>query len=425
MYCRYLTNLPKTFVRPLRAKAPIAAASLVAVVLPLLAFTLNGCAKSEAGGGSMAFPPASVRVGQAKSALITDASVFTGSVVSRESVALMPQIDGHITKIFVQAGEDVKKGQTVLEISPEHQQASVRSVVAAQDSAEEDLGNARHTLKALEATRASKVSALKLAEANYDRYSKLRANGAVSQEEQDTRENTLEQCKSELVTIDAQIHAQESSVRRMEKNLKMSGANVEVQKSQLDYYTIKAPFAGTIGDVPVKIGDYVNAQTRLTTVTQNKPLEIYVQVPVEKSTQVKKNMPIELLDSENKKIGISTVFFIAPSVATDSQTILVKSRFGNEKDQLRADQQVRARVIWETKQGVLIPTEAVSHQSGQDFVFLEGSKGGKPVAQQLPVQLGAIEGSEYQVLQGLKPGQKIIVSGIQNLSDGAPINPAM
>jgi RND family efflux transporter MFP subunit len=280
-------------------------------------------------------------------------------------------------------------------------------------------------LKALEATRASKVSALKLAEANYDRYSKLRANGAVSQEEQDTRENTLEQCKSELVTIDAQIHAQESSVRRMEKNLKMSGANVEVQKSQLDYYTIKAPFAGTIGDVPVKIGDYVNAQTRLTTVTQNKPLEIYVQVPVEKSTQVKKNMPIELLDSENKKIGISTVFFIAPSVATDSQTILVKSRFGNEKDQLRADQQVRARVIWETKQGVLIPTEAVSHQSGQDFVFLEGSKGGKPVAQQLPVQLGAIEGSEYQVLQGLKPGQKIIVSGIQNLSDGAPINPAM
>jgi hypothetical protein len=86
MYCRYLTNLPKTFVRPLRAKAPIAAASLVAVVLPLLAFTLNGCAKSEAGGGSMAFPPASVRVGQAKSALITDASVFTGSVVSRESV---------------------------------------------------------------------------------------------------------------------------------------------------------------------------------------------------------------------------------------------------------------------------------------------------------------------------------------------------
>lgn len=211
----------------------------------------------------------------------------------------------------------------------------------------------------------------------------------------------------------------------MEKNLKVSGANVDLQKSQLDYYTIKSPFAGVIGDVPVKIGDYVNSQTRLTTVTQNKPLEIYVSVPVEKLSQIKKNMPIELLDSNNEKIGTSTVFFISPNVATDSQTILVKARFGNEKEQLRADQQVRARVIWQTKQGVLIPTEAVSHQSGQDFVFLEGTKGGKPVAQQLPVQLGAIEGSEYQVLQGLKPGQRIIVSGIQNLSDGAPINPAM
>lgn len=426
MFCRFLPHLPKSFVSSRNEKAKLAATFVLTAVFPLIALSLSGCAKSDVGaGGGMVFPPASVKVGEAKSALITDSSVFTGSVVSRSSVALMPQVDGHVTKIFVQAGADVKKGQAVLEISPEHQQASVRSVVAAEDSAQEDLGNAKHTLKALEATRAAKVSALKLAESNLDRYSKLRANGAVSQEELDTRENTFETCKSDLVTIDAQIQAQQSAVRRMEKNLKVSGANVDLQKSQLDYYTIKSPFAGVIGDVPVKIGDYVNSQTRLTTVTQNKPLEIYVSVPVEKLSQIKKNMPIELLDSNNEKIGTSTVFFISPNVATDSQTILVKARFGNEKEQLRADQQVRARVIWQTKQGVLIPTEAVSHQSGQDFVFLEGTKGGKPVAQQLPVQLGAIEGSEYQVLQGLKPGQRIIVSGIQNLSDGAPINPAM
>jgi RND family efflux transporter MFP subunit len=207
--------------------------------------------------------------------------------------------------------------------------------------------------------------------------------------------------------------------------LKQSGANVDQQKTQLQYYTIRAPFDGVLGDIPTKIGDYVNTQSRLASVTQNRPLEVYVSIPIEKSHHVKLNMPIELLDSDNKQFGISNVFFIAPNVAADSQTLLVKARFGNEKNQLRADQQVRARVIWQKKQGVLIPTEAVSHQSGQDFVFLESTKEGKPVARQLPVELGAIEGSKYQVLKGLKPGQKIIISGIQNLSDGSPISPTI
>ena len=385
----------------------------------------SGCSKSESAPASQSYPPASVKVGSAKSALITDSSVYTGSVVSRQSVAMMPQVDGHITHIFAQAGQPVKKGQSIMEISPEHQQASVRSVVAAQDSAQEDLTNARHTLKAYEATRTAKVSALGLAQANHERYTKLRVSGAVSQEELDTRENNLEAAKSDLVTIDAQIQAQQSLVRRMEKMLKLSGANVDQQKADLQYYTIKAPFDGVVGDIPTKVGDYVNTQSHLTTVTQNRPLEIYVSIPIEKSSLLKKNMPIELLDSENKQFGVSNVFFIAPNVATDSQTVLIKSSYSNEKDQLRADQQVRARVIWQKRTGVLIPTEAVSHQSGQDFVFLEGTKEGKPVAQQLPVLLGAIEGSEYQVLKGLKPGQKIIISGIQNLSDGAPISPTM
>jgi multidrug efflux pump subunit AcrA (membrane-fusion protein) len=391
----------------------------------LIAGMLSGCSKTESAPGSMAFPPAQVKVSEAKSALITDSSVYTGSVVSRQSIVLMPQVDGHVTHIFANAGQEMKMGQPILEISPENQKASVQSVEASKESAQEDLVNAKHTLNSYEAMRTARVSAHRLAAANYDRYEKLHQSGVVSLEDMETRLNTFEGAKSDLISIDAQIQAQRSSVRRMEKMLAASGANVAQQRAQLQYYTIKAPFNGVLGDIPSKVGDYVNTSSHLSTITQNRPLEIYVSIPIEKAKQVKLNMPIELLDSADKMIGLSKVFFIAPSVAVDSQTLLVKSQFGNEHDELRADQQVRAKVIWNKKQGVLIPTEAVSHQSGQDFVFLEGTKSGKPVAQQLPVQLGAIEGSQYQVLQGLKAGQKIIVSGIQNLSDGAPISPTI
>jgi multidrug efflux pump subunit AcrA (membrane-fusion protein) len=387
--------------------------------------TLTGCAKTESAPAAMAFPPAQVKVSEAKSALITDSSVYTGAVVSRQSVVLTPQVDGHVTRIFADAGQQLKLGQPILEINPENQTASVRGVEAARESAIEDLANAKHTLNSYEAMKTARVSAHKLATANYDRYDKLHQAGVVSKEDMETRLNALEGAKSDLVSIDAQIQAQQSTVKRMEKMLTQSGANVAQQKVQLQYYTIRAPFDGVLGDVPAKVGEYVNTSTRLSTIHQNRPLEIYVSVPIEKAKQIKMNMPIELLDSNDKKIGLSRVFFIAPNVPADSQMLLVKSQFGNEHDELRADQQVRAKVIWNKKQGVLIPTEAVSHQSGQDFVFLEGSKSGKPVAQQLPVQLGAIEGSQYQVLQGLKAGQKIVVSGIQNLSDGAPISPTI
>jgi multidrug efflux pump subunit AcrA (membrane-fusion protein) len=73
--------------------------------------------------------------------------------------------------------------------------------------------------------------------------------------------------------------------------------------------------------------------------------------------------------------------------------------------------------------GLLIPTAAVSRMAGQNFVFVaETDEQSKAlVARQKPVKLGKIQGNSYQVLQGLKPGEKLVVSGIQNLSDKLPI----
>jgi multidrug efflux pump subunit AcrA (membrane-fusion protein) len=132
-------------------------------------------------------------------------------------------------------------------------------------------------------------------------------------------------------------------------------------------------------------------------------------------------MPVELLDSKGNLIGQSKVFFVSPNVTSDSQTVLVKSRFANEKSELRCDQTVNARVIWFKRSGVMIPTESVSHQSGQDFVFVAQDAGPGMVAKQTPIELGAIEGNKYQVLKGLVPGDKIVTSGIQNLADGVAI----
>jgi multidrug efflux pump subunit AcrA (membrane-fusion protein) len=90
---------------------------------------------------------------------------------------------------------------------------------------------------------------------------------------------------------------------------------------------------------------------------------------------------------------------------------------------LRNQQLVNARVIWSTAPAPVVPVLAVSLVGGQTFVFLASPKGDGYIAHQVPVQLGETVGNTYPVLGGLKPGDKVITSGLQFLQEGAPVKP--
>jgi multidrug efflux pump subunit AcrA (membrane-fusion protein) len=117
----------------------------------------------------------------------------------------------------------------------------------------------------------------------------------------------------------------------------------------------------------------------------------------------------------------SRVTFVSPQVDTATQSVLVKAAIDHAKGVLRSSQFVRARVIWKSEPGLLIPVTAVSRVSGQYFVFVAEAKDKGTVARQRPVRLGSIVGNDYVVLDGIKPGDLLIVSGTQNLADGAPV----
>jgi multidrug efflux pump subunit AcrA (membrane-fusion protein) len=84
---------------------------------------------------------------------------------------------------------------------------------------------------------------------------------------------------------------------------------------------------------------------------------------------------------------------------------------------------VRARVIWRTEQALTIPVVAVLRIGGQYFCFVAEQSGQGTVARQRPIQLGELHGNDYVVTGGLKAGDRIIVSGVQKLGDGAPVRP--
>ncbi len=204
-------------------------------------------------------------------------------------------------------------------------------------------------------------------------------------------------------------------------------ASIATRKSleqQLDYYRVKAPFDGIIGDVPVHQGDYVTPTTMLTTVDENRDLEAYIYVPTDRASEVHMGLPVQLLDADGKPIESSKVDFLSPQVDTQLQGILLKAPVHSSLLQFRSAQLIKARIIWKTAPMPVIPVLAVSRQGGQSFVFVAQPQGdGHFAAHQVSVVLGETVGNSYSVASGLKPGDKVIVSRTQFLVDNMPVMP--
>jgi RND family efflux transporter MFP subunit len=367
-----------------------------------------------------------VKLSAVQTGTIENSTEYIATLESRRSVNLQPRVQGQVAQIFVRSGDPVTAGAAIMQIDARQQQAAVTSSSAAGQVAKAQLENTRATLKSLAAERLGKVADVQLNEQEYKRYSELVAEGAVSRQTVDLYANRLATAKAELGAIDSRIQAQKATISQAEKSLVQADANVRQQQVQLQYYNITAPFGGTVGNIPVKVGDVVNMSTQLATITQNRPLEVNIPIPLERGSQLRQGLPVELINAQGQTLTTSKVFFISPNITNNSQSILVKALYDNSTSQLRADQQIRAKVIWDQRSGVLIPTTAVSRIAGENFVFVaqtETSPQGNSqlIAKQKRVKLGDIKGNEYQVIEGLKADEKLIVSGVQNLRDGLPI----
>jgi RND family efflux transporter MFP subunit len=203
-------------------------------------------------------------------------------------------------------------------------------------------------------------------------------------------------------------------------------AGTATQQQQLAYYQIRAPFAGIVGDIPVHVGDYVTQanipSTVLTTVDDPSGLEAYIYIPAERLSEVKLGLPVDILDTTGNVLAKSKVTFVSPQVDNGIQGILVKAEVPAGSP-VKNQQVVNARVTWNTSPKTTVPVLAVTQIGGQSFVYVAQPKGQGYTAHQVPVTLGETLGNSYPVLAGLKEGDQVIVSGLQFIGEGAPVQP--
>jgi RND family efflux transporter MFP subunit len=353
---------------------------LLALLTPVIGCGGEGAAGAAGSPGAAAGPMAmGVEAVTLTLRPVEDMTEYIATVKSRRSTTIQPEVEGLVTAITARPGQRVARGTPLMQIDAGRQQAAVAN---------------------LESVRAAREAEVQWARQQADRQKKLFDAGAVSQQE-------AEQAAIAVRTSEAQLKAIEAQIRE--------------QQMELAYFRVTAPTAGIVGDIPVRVGDRVTRSTVLTTVDDNAGLELYINVPVGQATRLKSGLEVRIVDDAGKQVAASHLNFVSPSVDTATQSVLVKSPLANNAP-FRTDQFVRTHLIWSTSPSLTVPLVAVTRINGQHFVYVvEKGDNGATVARQRAVSLGSMVGNDYVVESGLKPGELLVVSGVQKIGEGMPV----
>lgn len=465
--------------------------------------TSNASKAASAAGAEAAQRAIPVKLATVETQPVQESSEFIGSLEASLSVPIKPQVQGRITQIFVKEGTRVQQGQVIISLQSDDVQAQLRQKQAGLEQAQANLaelkagtrrevvlqakaqlaqaqakyqdavsGSLPQQIQQAEAQVNSAQSDLVLAQARATRYQQLTKEGATSQDSLDeyvknkgsaeatlvAAQKNLEQLRksrtANIQQLGAALEQQKQNYQQQvngnrpediaqgRSQVSQAAAQVQSAEVQVQYTKVLAPFTGIVGNIPVRVGQYVGQGDHLTTLTKNDSLELNISIPLNQARKLRLGLPVQILDVQGQPTARGKISFISPNASSDSQTVLVKANFGNSRNRLLNLQSLQTKVIWNEHRGILIPVTAVSRLGGETFVFVAGAPTEKPkseapqekpkaqtlapslVAQQKSVKLGAIEGNNYQVIEGLKAGDKIVVSGILSLTNGAPITPA-
>ena len=330
-------------------------------------------------------PPAPVVVAAAET---RDVPVYldeVGKCVAREVVAIQPQVSGRITQLHFKDGGDVRKGDLLFTIDPRPFEAQLHATQA-------DLARAG--------------AALNLARSQWTRAETLIATKAISQEEYDTRKN---------------------SVELTEAQVRQATAAVESARLNLEYCSMRSPIDGRAGHRLVDVGNVVTANTTtLLTIERLDPIYADFTVAQNDLTAVQKNMKlgdlkveVRLPDEPGRMIE-GNLTFLDNAVQDATGTVTLRATVNNAEHRLWPGRFVRVRLLLSTIRGaVLVPAVAPQLSGKGPFVYVVKADA---TAEMRPVKTGQRQGDFLVIEQGIKPGEKVVVSGQLGVTPGGKVH---
>jgi multidrug efflux system membrane fusion protein len=311
-----------------------------------------------------------------------------GTAQPYDTVTVRSRVDGEVVKIAFKQGQMVKEGDILVQIDPRPYQAALDQALSKKAQDEANLKNAQLDLK---------------------RYGTLAEKDFASRQQLDT---------------------QQASVDQLNAQIKGDQAAIDNAQTQVSYTTIRSPLSGNAGFRLVDPGNIVHASdtTGIVTIVKLQPISVVFTAPEEDVPEINKalaadTVPVTALSSDGlKTLSQGELALVNNEVDQASGTIRMKATFANADNVLWPGLSVSTRLLVDTlKQVTVVPQDAVQHGPNGLYAFVVG---GGNKAELRDIKVGQEGSGQAVVLQGLSPGEKVVIAGQYRLQQGSLVQPS-
>lgn len=371
------------------------------LIIAIATVALFACKASADNGGGHQMPPPALPVFAVTSRPATTYQEYTASLEGSRDIEVRPQVDGYLTRIYVDEGAHVNKGQLLFKIDP---QPYVEQL---------------NTANALYA--AAKAS-LESAEINVNKLVPLVQANVIS---------------------DVQLKSAQAAYNAAKANVAQAAAGVQSAKINVGYTNVTAPASGYVGKLPLKTGSLVGKSTDepLTVLSETKDIHAYFSMSEVNFLQFKDQFPGNTIEQKIKQMAPVELVLATDSVYTEkgkvelaegqfnktTGTINFRATFPNTQGVLRSGNTGKIRIARDLGNTIVIPQEATFEIQDKTFVYTVADSN-KILTK--PITISGRTTNYYYVSNGINAGEKIILSSqstllMGGLRDGMPITPQM
>jgi HlyD family secretion protein len=425
--------------------------------LLLAAALVAGCGK-KAKEEKKTQPAVPVALATVSVGSMVESVPVTGTLRALNEAALRPQISARVTNVAVREGDAVTQGQVVVTLDQTDFLNQVRQAQAALDTAQAAQGAARAQWQA--ATRRLQVlqagarneeramarsrleqaeSALKQADANLARRKKLFAAGAISREDLDASQTADDAARTTRDSVQQsleltlsgprpeEIQASQSEVAAARKQIESAQASVQQAKAGLSraqevlgYTVVRAPLSGVVWERKIEPGEIASPSgDPMLRVADLSSVYLEATVSGRLASQVQAGQSVHLtFRGEGSSRYEGTVLKLVPVADPLSRDFIARITIPKLANLTRPGLYAEGQIVVKQRQSVpIVPKEGVVERNGRSAVFvIEGD-----AAKERRVEVGVTDAARAEILSGLRAGERVVVSGAQNLQDGAKV----
>jgi RND family efflux transporter MFP subunit len=386
-------------------------------LVPACILALSGCNRGQPIQAKQDGSPIQVRVASVTARDIRRVVQSVGTLFPFDETVVSAEIEGRITDLGADLGDQVAQGQVLVKISDEEQKYLLAQTDAQLRMAMERVGLKSEKERITDIREASEVRRAQAelfdAETRYQRVRSLVDQGIGAQAD-------LDQAQARFRSAQAGYDASINQARNLLQEIERYKAALDLQRKKLRDTTVYAPFAGRIKERQVTAGTFVRPNTPLYTIVKIDPIRLRLEVPERLAPWIRNGQVAEVtVEAFDDRKFQGKVWRISPTVDQSKRTFIVEALLENRNGDLKPGSYARAALPTNKTERIrLVPTRAVSYVFGTNKAYVVN----KGVIEARDLKLGDRFNEDVEIVDGLSEGETVALTQLNRLDTGSKVS---